>query len=923
MSSRLENDKDNTVYIPFQDLRRWGEGGCLKTCPICWMFADEGDWEALSGAGALELMSLKELWAVYEVGCKSVSDLIERLFLTTRGAEIDMEAMISVEVTENNLSGYQELVFTITDTRAEPQPAPWLGPGYTIEKRHAYDISCTLFTTDDDVAANVIKAHVAEIRKTGGTIEAYAALSYVWGMAQPVTNRENLATRYQKLDTKTLPQTIRDAIYVTHRLNIPYLWVDSLCIVQDDPTDIAFEIAKMAKIYKHATVTISAAKAPHCDAGFLEPRVKTLQMLNQSLKLPFHVPGEQKHGTIYLTADSTVGHDISWQTGHSVKLPVDSRAWTLQESWLSPRLLTFGHGPTSWKCLSMERIEGFENAQTHFFGVVKEDRKRFFRHQSAKQIEDDEGEAGREDPFSMSAIDGNLTSIIVGWQEERPLSSIWNDLVEQYTRRSLTVPSDKLPAISGIASEFAALSNDAYYAGLWRTSLAEQLLWQSIGSIGAGEASGFGLGLPEGWRAPSWSWAAVDGWVSFKVQNDLPLPFTTKPYEQPEELIIHDIWTKVKDTNVPFGEVTSGALVLSGRVNKMTWDQFCRRFEVYSGKPADFFEDYVVLDGGMANQIWSVVTAVHEGKLRDEDVRMPLYFLELSKDGPQGIVLVECDGPEKVTANAKNRRKGVREWLDGKRKKLSGKESFRHVITPLSDAGYHVLAPDYRGAGKSSKPLTGYTKSQLAEDLHILLHVNLGIKEKVHIVGHDIGGMIAWAYAARYPDDVASLNWGECPLPGTQFYADIKGTTDVFHFVFHQILDLPEALIAGRERLYLQHFFEKMCVNSGFVTGEDLDEYTRAYQQPGAIRAGLEVYRAFEKDAEENRDILQEKGKVKVRSVGMFGAGSFLKPRAKGMVQEVVETDRDIITVEDAGHYIAEENSGGFVDGVLNFIGGI
>ncbi|KAK3203830.1 hypothetical protein GRF29_106g747938 [Pseudopithomyces chartarum] len=242
---------------------------------------------------------------------------------------------------------------------------------------------------------------------------------------------------------------------------------------------------------------------------------------------------------------------------------------------------------------------------------------------------------------------------------------------------------------------------------------------------------------------------------------------------------------------------------------------------------------------------------------------------------------------------------------------------FRHVITPLADAGYRVIVPDYRGAGKSSKPLTGYTKTQMAEDLHVLLTSHLEIEQKIHIIGHDIGGMIAWAYAAQYPDDVASLIWGECPLPGTEFYEEIKGTADVFHFVFHQIQDLPEALIAGRERLYLQHVFDKMCVESAYMTPEDLEHYVLAYSQPGGIRAGLELYRAFEKDAEENRKMIKSNGKIMVKSVGMFGEGSFLVTKARNMVEEVTAGEVKIVTVGGAGHYIAEEKPGTFVDEVL------
>ncbi|RMZ70034.1 soluble epoxide hydrolase [Pyrenophora seminiperda CCB06] len=243
---------------------------------------------------------------------------------------------------------------------------------------------------------------------------------------------------------------------------------------------------------------------------------------------------------------------------------------------------------------------------------------------------------------------------------------------------------------------------------------------------------------------------------------------------------------------------------------------------------------------------------------------------------------------------------------------------FRHVITPLSDAGYHVIAPDYRGAGQSSKPLTGYQKTQMAEDLHILIQSHFGIKEKIHVVGHDIGGMIAFAYVSRYPNDVKSVIWGECPLPGTSYYEAVKGTPDVFHFVFHQVPDLPEFLIAGKEREYLKHFFDKISYNSSAITPADLEDYVLSYEQPGAIRAGLEVYRAFEKDAEENRKWVAEHGKVKVPSLLMNGKEFMLAQSAAGMAEEYHE-GAEIWTVSDSAHYIAEENPHGFIEGILEF----
>ena len=202
---------------------------------------------------------------------------------------------------------------------------------------------------------------------------------------------------------------------------------------------------------------------------------------------------------------------------------------------------------------------------------------------------------------------------------------------------------------------------------------------------------------------------------------------------------------------------------------------------------------------------------------------------------------------------------------------------FRHVIKPLADSGYHVIAPDYRGAGQSSKPTSGYEKSQMAEDLFTLVHDHIGIKGKIHVVGHDIGGMIAFAYASKYPKHVASLIWGECPLPGSNFFDQVKSSPDAFHFVFHCILDLPEALIAGRESIYLKHFFDKQSYNGAAITQSDLEIYTNAYSQPGAIRAGLNLYRAFERDAIENRKMLEQHGKIKVTFFCLAGSMFIIK----------------------------------------------
>ncbi|GAO46167.1 hypothetical protein G7K_0404-t1 [Saitoella complicata NRRL Y-17804] len=245
---------------------------------------------------------------------------------------------------------------------------------------------------------------------------------------------------------------------------------------------------------------------------------------------------------------------------------------------------------------------------------------------------------------------------------------------------------------------------------------------------------------------------------------------------------------------------------------------------------------------------------------------------------------------------------------------------FRHVIGPLSEAGYFVVAPDYRGAGDSSKPRDGYEKSRMAEDIYELVTKNLGIKEKVHIVGHDIGGMVAHAYATRFAEHTASVTVGEFPLPGTKTYEEaIRNEPALWHFHFHWQTDLPELLTQGRERQYIKHFYDRLGVNSRAISPTDVDVYAGMFEKAGAMRAGFDVYRAFHKDAEENKAWLKENGKCTVPCMSLCGGESGLAEIAPKEFEEVYE-GFEVATVEGSGHWCAEENPQDFVKKVLGFV---
>ncbi|KAI7488822.1 alpha/beta-hydrolase [Hortaea werneckii] len=249
---------------------------------------------------------------------------------------------------------------------------------------------------------------------------------------------------------------------------------------------------------------------------------------------------------------------------------------------------------------------------------------------------------------------------------------------------------------------------------------------------------------------------------------------------------------------------------------------------------------------------------------------------------------------------------------------------FRHVLPLLAAEGFRCIAPDYRGAGSSSKPNDSFEKATMAQDIYQLLDV-LGVSERVHLLGHDIGGMVAFAFAHQYPERLKSVCWGECPLPGTQTYyrdkQDLKRQVQQFHFIFHQVPDLPEALVKGNERVYIMHFYNKIGYKVDALSKEDIDQYAAAYEQPGAMRCAFGLYRAFEKDADDTKGRLAKQGKCSVPTLILSGERSHHKAEAGEMALEVTEEEKlQIGVVKDAAHWLAEENPAGFVEELLAFI---
>ncbi len=235
---------------------------------------------------------------------------------------------------------------------------------------------------------------------------------------------------------------------------------------------------------------------------------------------------------------------------------------------------------------------------------------------------------------------------------------------------------------------------------------------------------------------------------------------------------------------------------------------------------------------------------------------------------------------------------------------------WRAVTPALVQAGFRVVAPDYRGAGDSWRSAGGYDKFTMAQDIHRLVHDHLGIGEPVVMVGHDVGLWIAGAYALRYRAGVSHL----APLAGTAVFDRLRPR--LWHFAFHGARDVAETLVAGREREYLQQFFAARYGDPSAVSAADFDAYVAAYASPGGMRAAFETYRTFEQDAADNRAALAQQGKLTMPVLFLGGELSFSVPLGVEMMQEVAQ-DVTGLRVPRAGHWIPEEQPDVLVAAIL------
>ena len=245
---------------------------------------------------------------------------------------------------------------------------------------------------------------------------------------------------------------------------------------------------------------------------------------------------------------------------------------------------------------------------------------------------------------------------------------------------------------------------------------------------------------------------------------------------------------------------------------------------------------------------------------------------------------------------------------------------WRHIIPELANR-FTVIAPDMRGLGDSSRPLSGYDKKTVAEDIWQLVNGILG-KERFAVVGHDWGGPTAYALAAAHSDAIEKLAILDVVIPGCG--GDFSQNGRRWHHQFHITPDLPEALVQGREEIYLSWFYRTFAFCPDAITKTDLQEYLRTYTQPGAMRAGFAYYRALFRDAADNAEMIK-RAKLPMPVLAIGGGVSY--PHARGRGTEPGESLTRVATnvtaevFEGCGHFIPEEAPDRLVARLLNFLG--
>ncbi|KAI1414546.1 HET-domain-containing protein [Hypoxylon sp. FL1857] len=399
----------------------------------------------------------------------------------------------------------------------------------------------------------------------------FAALSHMWVNVNTNPPLRTVNTNYKQLKklipAKSLPQNFLDTALVCVRLGIRYIWIDSLCVIQDSVEDWRHEAALMHLVYRHAEVTIVATSATSSHDSFLQRSIDTIP----AMKIAYTIkhPGAAAAVNQYMIVSRDKNPQESYRLFAVSGSKWNTRGWTMQERSLSARSIHFCRNKIFYECRNCLRSEDNEPAQESDM----------------------------------------ITSIL--WPRGEAISFTdlyrhWELFLAEYSQRNLTYATDKLPAIQSVAAEITAVTGREYIpcAGMWLHHLRSELLWHT---------SAFGdITRPSQWRAPSWSWASVEGNLVFS-QWSMRNIGSSPPGSLPSNLSKHPFEVLATDEAYPdASSETRGFLkvrALAKRISKI------RRFDETTGKKSFFPYGLFMVSQGQNGELESNEEVFAHGKL--------------------------------------------------------------------------------------------------------------------------------------------------------------------------------------------------------------------------------------------------------------------------------------------------------------------
>jgi hypothetical protein len=384
--------------------------------------------------------------------------------------------------------------------------------------------------------------------KSLDTSTRYCALSHRWGAIQPLMLKQPLIAKFaENIPFDSIPATFQDAIKLANKLGIEYIWIDSLCIIQDSQDDWHSEASHMASVYSQAYVTISATSAQDSAAGLKGQDV----MLKHPCEITPSWTGFENQispGPVRIIDTGAFCEEVLSQ-------PLFRRGWVFQEWILSPKTIHVARDQLWWTTASSMKSQGFASNETcdgYAFDVFQE--------------------------YVNAVAPGVLYS--TKDNDKGTIRLAWYNILQEFMTRSLTFESDRLVAIAGIADvyqRYAKMPPNSYLAGIWRPALLASLLWFV--------SEGRKVLPPQNYRAPSWSWASVepdpDSSGRFSIGNR-GLARDWKETKVPWIPVATVIDAAVTTVGSEFGSVSDGFVVLRGPLFKarlsMSMQDFTGRF---------------------------------------------------------------------------------------------------------------------------------------------------------------------------------------------------------------------------------------------------------------------------------------------------------------------------------------------------------